>query len=310
VTKTSILQEIFDKPLPYEWSRKDHGDWVAEFDVAENIRIEVIINDDFDQGIWYLKFHPTDATRKSLGIRRRDRPKKLDLPPSLHLKVLTTVLAIVKEFITSNKPEIILFYPGRKYQQRMLDAFIQQIPKISQGYVGDKSSGERVAYIIAKSGKTLQRWKEKFHDYFDNPVDENKDDMDAAEWVITEMQMFKPVGVGLTPYPWSWVVRNDDAWIAQASDYDGYSLSITIATMDGGDYAVHVVGDFPDVLEKFKTTMSVVQEFIFKKRPKSITISRSEVPDDGYLDDRFIPGYMVAKDANNIVLRMTNGLNV
>lgn len=306
VFKLELLTEIFDKPLPYVWLRKDHGDWDAEFDVTENIRIEVTINDDFDQGIWYLRFHPTDSTRKSLGIRRRDKTKKLDLPGNLQFKVLATVLAIVKEFIKANKPDVILFYPGRKYQQNMLDAFIKQVPSLASGYVGDKSSGERTAYIIARSNKYLKQWKEKFHNFFDNPIEEDREDMEAADWVITEQIGVPLVGVGLTSVPWSWAVREDNAWIAQAWDYDGCGMSVTITSFDGDDYIVRTTSDISDSTETFKTAMSVIQDFIFKKRPKTITIDQREMRGpDGYFDNRLIPGYEVDQNDKRIVLKLS-----
>ena len=293
-----IKNEILDQPLPFEWTKSESGGWVAEFQADEDTGIEVTFTDDFDQGIWYLKFHPTDSTRKAKGIRRRDRTKKMDLPNNLQFKVLATVLAISKEFISKTEPEVILFYPGRKYQQNLLDMFIKQIPKLASGYVGDKSTGAKTAYIIARSSQYLKKWKGKFHDFFGDPVEENREDMKAAEWVITE-------NIEIGWEQWNWVVFDEVICAAQAHNNDGCSMTVTMSSMDEDDYQMHVTSEFSDPLTTFKTTLSIMQDFIMRRRPITMSIFPQEMScAGGIFNDQFIPGYSVETHTDRIILRV------
>ena len=96
-------------------------------------------------------------------------------------------------------------------------------------------------------------------------------------------------------------------WVAQAWDYDGNHIDVTISSLEGDDYIVHVTSDLSDPVATFKTAMSVVQEFIFKKRPRTISVNPQEMNYAGdFFNNRFVPGYEVDIQNGMIVLRLVS----
>jgi len=86
------LTELFDKPAPFKWKEKDDSFWRGTFNIGKN-GFEVTANL-LEEDVWDVSFARTDR-----GLWKYDASGDGD-----EIKVFSTVIAMIKEFVLKQKP--------------------------------------------------------------------------------------------------------------------------------------------------------------------------------------------------------------
>lgn len=89
------LMEVFDNPYSYNWTTADPGKYVAEFKTEDGSAVQWQAYHDVEQDHWDVEF-------KRGGKYAKSEAKD-------HVKILSTVVEITKDFIKSAKPWTIYF---------------------------------------------------------------------------------------------------------------------------------------------------------------------------------------------------------
>ena len=114
------LRELFDRPIPYEWTSKDPYQWTAEFDIND-IKYEFVAT--------ILNPYPEEDEEVEIEIEFFHRSQrgvpifKVSGVGNQH-QVFTTVVDIIRDLINQAKPDVIIYSatePNRaKLYHRML----------------------------------------------------------------------------------------------------------------------------------------------------------------------------------------------
>jgi len=108
--------------------------------------------------------------------------------------------------------------------------------------------------------------------------------------------------VMLSSVPWSWIVRDENVWSAHGVDYDGQEYQFSFKKLSKGSWEFTPEVAESDPSRIFKSSVSIIQDFIAKCRPDRLQFNSLQIGLTGDLSDilMYVPGYK-GKTKNNIV---------
>lgn len=117
------LKELFDKPVPYEWTTQSDETWNAEFDIGP-VHYEFIAlvsnpypDEDEDVEIEIEFFHRTERgvpTHKVSGVGNE------------HI-LFATVVSIMRDVITNMKPDTIIYSAAEPNRARLYKRMLSRL---------------------------------------------------------------------------------------------------------------------------------------------------------------------------------------
>jgi hypothetical protein len=104
-----IITEGLSDPLPYEWTKRDPKWFKAQFQYDDiNYWVNCYAGNWAGDPCWSFDFGITEASAKSRGGWKTTGPTGYGNP----LPILSTVKAVLDDFIKSRFPALIVFYDG------------------------------------------------------------------------------------------------------------------------------------------------------------------------------------------------------
>lgn len=142
-----MVLEIFDRPLKWEWFTKSKTIWEGGFDVnGKDVDVAMI------KTFLHILFPSIKKGKDSAWEIQFTIDKEIDLVSSggNEIKIFSTVMAMVREWIKKQKPEMIFFSAKEKSRVRLYKTFITKFaPRL--GYVLDRTEqGNSLGFLLKR----------------------------------------------------------------------------------------------------------------------------------------------------------------
>ena len=134
------LLEVLNKPVPYEWTRRDKMFWQGKFYVADKKYLFHALAGLFQgPNEWEIMFTMTDKNGKS-GLGTMEPTGKGN-----EFKIFATVAKMTDDFIKKQKPKSFIFSAKEKSRRKLYDRFAK---KISSAYGYKLSTGTKGSHLV------------------------------------------------------------------------------------------------------------------------------------------------------------------
>lgn len=134
------VEEVFNKPLAYEWKSRAKAYWRGQFILPSKEEIRVVIEKQIS-GEWEVEFyrqsHKRDVTTEITGSGDP-------------IPVFSTVIAMIKEWIHSVKPKLFFFSAKEKSRVRLYRKLLERLLTGYRVDQVDKSDGTAVFTLERK----------------------------------------------------------------------------------------------------------------------------------------------------------------